>query len=106
MLGGETRLERDQQADVTRARGAFATEKNCGTTMTDAMCDPWPRLPTFSVAIAAMSLEAYSADVMDSKPLFAMVGAAAGDARNLISALPASGSLAPTATPAENTVIF
>ena len=29
-----------------------------------------------------------------------------GDARNLISALAASGSRAPTVTPAENTVIF
>jgi hypothetical protein len=35
-----------------------------------------------------------------------MAGAAAGDAKNLMSPLAASGSFALTVTPAENTVIF
>jgi hypothetical protein len=39
-------------------------------------------------------------------PLLLMAGTAAGDARNLMSSAPASGSLAPTAMPAENTVTF
>ena len=39
-------------------------------------------------------------------PLLTITGAAAGEARNLISALPASGSFDTLAMPAENTVIF
>ena len=41
-----------------------------------------------------------------SRPLLMIVSLAAGEARNLISALPASGSFEPVAMPAENTVIF
>jgi hypothetical protein len=37
-------------------------------------------------------------------PLLRIAAAAAGEARNLMSALAASGDFAPTATPAENTV--
>src|SRR4051812_6544529 len=47
-----------------------------------------------------------SADVTGSKPLFLIAAVAAGDARQLMSALAASGSFALAATPAENTVIF
>jgi hypothetical protein len=39
-----------------------------------------------------------------SRPVFVITAAAAGDARNLISARAASGDFALTATPAENTV--
>ena len=39
-------------------------------------------------------------------PLLMIAARAAGDPRNRISALPASGSLAAVAMPAENTVIF
>jgi len=41
-----------------------------------------------------------------SSPLFVKLAAAAGEARNAISASPATGSLAAVAIPAENTVIF
>jgi hypothetical protein len=41
-----------------------------------------------------------------SSPLFAKMGAAAGEARNAINAFAATGSLAAVAIPAENTVIF
>ena len=41
-----------------------------------------------------------------SSPLSTMVLRASGELRNLVSALPASGSLALVAMPAENTVIF
>src|SRR5258708_5903578 len=42
--------------------------------------------------------------LIGSMPLFVIAGAAAGDARNMMSALAASGVFAPAATPAENTV--
>jgi hypothetical protein len=45
-------------------------------------------------------------EVTGSKPLFVMTGAAAGDIKNLMSALAASGSFALVAIPAENTVTF
>ena len=48
----------------------------------------------------------YHWEVAGSRPFFVMAGTAAGDDRNSMSALAASGSLAPTATPAENTEIF
>jgi hypothetical protein len=43
---------------------------------------------------------------MGSMALFVIARAAAGEARNLMSTVAASGSLAPAAMPAEITVIF
>jgi hypothetical protein len=45
-------------------------------------------------------------DTTGSMPLSLIAAAAAGEARKAMSAPAVSGSLAPTTTPAENTVIF
>ena len=73
--------------------------------------EPSPQ-PSPSTTAAETSNERFGVRVqfvpagIGSRPLLMIAALAAGEARNLISALPASGSFDTLAIPAENTVIF